>query len=97
MDAQQWSATVREHSPLRKLTIHDDSVEVETPDERYTAAKLILVPGAWAKSMFASIGLNVPLTIIKTQECYFDAHPAWTDIIPSHLSYIPPSLILPPS
>jgi monomeric sarcosine oxidase len=74
--AKKYGAVVREHSPLRKLTIHPDSVEVETPDATYTAAKLILVPGAWAKSMFASIGLNVPLTIIKTQECYFDAQPA---------------------
>ncbi len=74
--AQKHGAVVREHAPLRKLTIHEDSVEVETPDARYTAARLILVPGAWAKMMFASIGLNVPLTIIKTQECYFDAQPA---------------------
>jgi sarcosine oxidase len=52
-------------------------VEVKTATETYTAAKLVVTAGSWAKSVLATLGLNLPLIPLQCQEIYFETdHPA---------------------
>jgi monomeric sarcosine oxidase len=72
--AQQHGAVVRDQSPVTRIEIKSDSVEIQAGGEIFSAAALIVVPGPWG--IFASIGLDLPLTPVKTHEAYFDSQPA---------------------
>ncbi|HEX2622398.1 MAG TPA: N-methyl-L-tryptophan oxidase [Phototrophicaceae bacterium] len=69
--AEKHGAVVMDQTPVTGLTIHSDSVEVHTADEIYSAARLIITAGGWAGDILSSIGLNLPLSIMRCHEVYF--------------------------
>src|SRR5215207_9809143 len=89
--AEQHGATLKDHSPVIDISMHSDSVKVQTPDAAYSAAKLILVPGAWGKKIIGMVGIDLPLTPVHAQEQYFAAEPAadyTTDRFPVFIAHM---------
>jgi len=74
--AKQYGATVLDQTPVTKITAHQNSVEVQTANETYTAGRLVLTAGAWMKRLLSTLGLDLPLTILRCQPCYFEGSPA---------------------
>ncbi|MCA0453076.1 MAG: N-methyl-L-tryptophan oxidase [Chloroflexi bacterium] len=70
--AEQHGAELKPNTPILSVTPHPNTVEVKTADGTYTAAKLIVTAGSWAKSFLATLGLNLPLTPSACQEMYFE-------------------------
>lgn len=70
--AQQHGATLLENTPILGITAHTDSVEVKTANQTFTAGKLVITAGSWARSFLATLGLDLPLTPSQCQEMYFD-------------------------
>ncbi len=97
--AGKYGATLKPNTQIVSVTAHSDSVEVKTPDETYTAAKMVITAGSWAKSFLATLGLNLPLTPCRCQEMYFDTSnsadyeigrfPAFIGHLPSEYKYMP--------
>ncbi len=69
--ARQYGADVRDNTPVTKITPVADGVEVATPHETFTAARLVIASGGWLKPMLLPLGLNLPLQPIAPQENYF--------------------------
>jgi sarcosine oxidase len=69
--AEQRGATVHTHTPVLKVTVNRDNVDIQTAYNSYTAAKLIITAGAWARTILTPLGLDLPLTPLQTQEAYF--------------------------
>lgn len=70
--AEQHGAEIRANTPILSITPRQDSVEVKTPSEMYSAARLVIAAGSWAKSVLATLGLNLPLIPLQCQEIYFE-------------------------
>jgi monomeric sarcosine oxidase len=97
--AEKYGATLKPNTQILGVTAHTDSVEVKTADETYTAAKLIITAGSWAKSFLATLGLDLPLTPCRCQEMYFNTNnpadyevgrfPAFIGHLRSEYKYMP--------
>jgi sarcosine oxidase len=75
--AEQYGADIRANTPITTITPQADGVEVKTATDTYTAAKLVITAGSWAKSVLATLGLDLPLIPLQCQEIYFETdHPA---------------------
>ncbi|MDX2159711.1 MAG: N-methyl-L-tryptophan oxidase [bacterium] len=70
--AQAHGAELRDRTPVTAIRPLADGVEVETPVARFTAARLILTAGVWAKGLLGALGLELPLIGARCQENYFD-------------------------
>jgi monomeric sarcosine oxidase len=73
--AAKHGATVLANTPVTHISLHHDSVEVQTATETYTAGKLVITAGSWAQSVLAPLGLDLPLRPLRVQETYFRAEP----------------------
>jgi sarcosine oxidase len=69
--AQQRGATILDHTPVTRLTIHAGSVEVQTAHEIFSAGSLIITAGSWAGRLLAETGVKLPLQPLRCQEAYF--------------------------
>ncbi len=97
--AEKYGATLKPNTQIVSVTAHPDSVEVKTPDETYTAGKMVITAGSWAKSFLATLGLNLPLTPCRCQEMYFNTSnpvdyeigrfPAFIGHLPFEYKYMP--------
>lgn len=65
--ARKHGATVRDRTPVVNITPKTDSIEVVTPTETFTAARLVITAGSWTRSILASLGIDLPLTIMPCQ------------------------------
>jgi sarcosine oxidase len=75
--ARQHGADILTNTPITAITSLADGVEVKTANDTYSAAKLIITAGSWAKSVLATLDLHLPLIPLQCQEIYFDAdHPS---------------------
>ncbi|MEO8610613.1 MAG: N-methyl-L-tryptophan oxidase [Chloroflexota bacterium] len=75
--AEHNGADIRANTPIMSITPSADGVEVKTDTDTFSAAKLVITAGSWAKSVLATLGLNLPLIPLQCQEIYFDTdHPA---------------------
>lgn len=89
--AKQRGATVLDHTPVKQVTVKRDSIEVQTANETFSAGKLVITAGAWAKSVLSPLGLKLPLTPLRCQEAYFIAdNPAdyTTDRFPVFIAHV---------
>jgi monomeric sarcosine oxidase len=68
--AEQHGATICANTPITSIIPRNDSVEVETASDAFTAARLVITAGSWAKSILATLGLDVPLTPVRCHEIY---------------------------
>lgn len=48
---------------------------MQTATETYTAGKLVITAGSWAKTLLGTLGLNLPLSIMPCQLAFFQADP----------------------
>ncbi len=65
--ARRHGATILENTPVSAIRVLGDSVEVETPGESFSAGSLVVTAGAWAQSLLAATGLQLPLTTLRCQ------------------------------
>lgn len=90
--AEQHGAVIQPSTPVTGIDIGGDSVTITTPAGAFSAARLILVPGAWGRAVFRMVGLALPLTPVRAQEGYFAAEPAddfEADRFPVFISHTP--------
>ncbi len=97
--AEKHGAVLKPNTPIMSITAHPDSVEVKTVDETYTAPKMVITAGSWAKSFLATLDLDLPLTPCRCQEMYFETDhaddyeigrfPAFIGHLPSEYKYSP--------
>ncbi len=89
--ARQYGADVRDNTPVLSITPVSDGVEVRTPTEAFSAARVVIASGAWLKPMLLPLGLNLPLQPIAPQENYLtpiEAEPFTTDHFPVWISHV---------
>lgn len=73
--AEQRGATIMANAPVTAIQGKGDGIEVQTPAARYTAARLIVSAGAWAKELLDSTGLVLPLQPMRCQLSFFAGTP----------------------
>ena len=65
--ARSYGATIKERTAVKHIRPQSDSVQVETSAGSYSAGKLIITAGAWAKFMLRQTGIELPLTALRCQ------------------------------
>ena len=65
--ARSHGATIKARTAVTHIRPREQSVEVETAEESYSAGKLIITAGAWAKFMLRQTGIELPLTALRCQ------------------------------
>jgi sarcosine oxidase len=75
--AEQLGADIRANTPITSITPTADGLKVKTPNDTFSAAKLVITAGSWAKSVLGDLRLNLPLIPLQCQEIYYETdHPA---------------------
>lgn len=70
--AEQYGAEILANIPIVSITPHHDSVEVKTASDTFSAARLVITAGSWAKSVLGTLGLDLPLIPLQCHEAYFE-------------------------
>ncbi len=65
--AQKRGTTVKDNTPVQSINILSDSVEIKTESDTYSAGRLVVTAGSWAKSLLAQTGIDLPLTPLRCQ------------------------------
>ncbi|MCY3833190.1 MAG: N-methyl-L-tryptophan oxidase [Chloroflexi bacterium] len=65
--ARRLGAVVKARSPVEDIRIGSDNVEVAAAGVNYSAGRLIVTAGSWAKTLLGKTGLDLPLTILRCQ------------------------------
>jgi sarcosine oxidase len=92
--ARQRGASVLTNTPVVSVKVSRGQAEVRTSSDTFTADKLVITAGPWAKSVLARLGLDLPLTPLRCQVAYFrpsvlDAYePERFPTFIAHLSHI---------
>ncbi len=96
--AKRYGAVVQDNTPILKINILNDSVEVQAENETFSAGKLIITAGSWAGKVLAeSADLHIPLQPLRCQEAQFlpdDGHLSRYDAseMPVYIYYRPEGL-----
>jgi sarcosine oxidase len=78
-EARRHGADVYEHQPARQLGAAGSGAQVRTDAATYTADRLIVTAGAWARPLLRQLGLDLPLTVTREQVAFFTP-------LPTHLA-----------
>jgi monomeric sarcosine oxidase len=70
--AQQHGATLMEGTAVQRITPSVDGVTVLTDEGAFSAARLVIAAGSWAKKVLADIELDLPLQPTREQLFFFD-------------------------
>jgi sarcosine oxidase len=73
--AQTRGATLIDQTPVTSIRPSENGVTVQTATETYTASRLVLTAGSWAKALLAQQGLNIPLEVMPMQLAFFQGTP----------------------
>lgn len=65
--AQQNGAILKDKTVVADLSIHQDSVDVATEAGNYSAGKLVVTAGSWARSLLLETRLDLPLQPLRCQ------------------------------
>ncbi len=65
--ARQNGAILKDKTAVANLSIHQDSVDVATEAGNYSAGKLVVTAGSWARSLLLETGLDLPLQPLRCQ------------------------------
>lgn len=65
--ARAKGAVVQDGTAVTAIDVQPSSVEVLTGDETFSAGKLIVSAGAWARRLLQQTGLDLPLTPLRCQ------------------------------
>ncbi len=71
--ARRHGAELREGEAVETIRPGPDQVAVTTATGRYTAARLVLAPGAGLPALAAQLGLDLPLVVSREQVGFFAA------------------------
>ena len=83
--AQSNGAEVNDNTAVEEIRILPNSVEVKTGSESYTAGKLIVTAGAWAKTLLQQTGIDFAarsLTLSVELSCACGFRDAWGGEMP---------------
>jgi sarcosine oxidase len=73
--AMQHGATIYTNTRVASIIPETDSVTVITEDgTAYSAARLVITAGVWARGLLHSLGLDLPLQGLRCHEVYFSPH-----------------------
>ncbi len=65
--ARRFGADVRDKTQVQNIKVARDSVDVSTGGEDFSAGRLIVTAGSWAKALLTETGLELPLTVLRCQ------------------------------
>lgn len=69
--AESNGADIRANTPVLKINVHPQDVEVVTEQGMFTAARIIIAAGSWMKELCATVGIHLPLRPWRCQLNYF--------------------------
>ena len=69
--ARADGAALHEEEPVREIAPDGDGVAVRTDRETYRAGRVILTAGSWTPPLLASLGIDLPLTVLQEQLAFF--------------------------
>ena len=69
--ARRNGAEVQERTPVDDIRVLSESVEVIADGQRFSAGKVIVTAGSWARALLGATGLNLPLTPLRCQLNFF--------------------------
>jgi sarcosine oxidase len=74
--AERHGADIRPNSAVVEILPTASGVSVKTATETFSAGRMVITAGGWARAVLAQVGLHVPLTPERCQEMYFETvHP----------------------
>ena len=65
--ARKCGAAVMDETAVSEIRLKTDSVEVETSRGSFSAGKLIVTAGSWARTLLQQTGLDLPLVPLRCQ------------------------------
>ena len=65
--ARSLGATILDNTAVTEIRLNSDSIEVAATDAVFSAGKLILTAGAWARTLLAQTGISLPLQPLRCQ------------------------------
>lgn len=71
MQARAHGATIRDRTPVERLTPDGDGVIVHTANGDVRAGKVILATDAWTNRLLEPLGADIPLITMQEQVTYF--------------------------
>jgi sarcosine oxidase len=69
--AEAHGVEVRERTRATRLTVHGETAVIETEDGAYRARVAVVTAGAWARSLLAGAGMDIPTTPSRETVAYF--------------------------
>ncbi|WP_186577921.1 N-methyl-L-tryptophan oxidase [Aquibacillus kalidii] len=99
--AKAHGAVLKVNAPVTSITIFEDSVQVDTADESFTAASLIMTPGAGTRKLLPLVDLELPLQEERNTFSWFETDeslyrssdfPAFSFELPTETYYGFPSI-----
>jgi sarcosine oxidase len=69
--ATRAGAELHEETPVERLTVEDDRVEVHAGEERWRARVAVLTAGAWTRRLLWGIGEDIPTTPTRETVAFF--------------------------
>jgi len=72
--ARRYGAKISEGEPARRIAPSGGGVDVRTDSHSYTADRLVVTAGSWARPLLRQVGLELPLTVSKEQVAFFAPH-----------------------
>ena len=70
-EARRRGAALHQNEPARHLAAAGDGVEVGTAAATYTADRLVVTAGSWARPLLGQLGLDLPLVVTQEQVAFF--------------------------
>jgi sarcosine oxidase len=70
-EARRHGAALRENELAHRLSPVGSGVEVRTNTATYSADRLVVTAGAWARPLLSQLGLDLPLTVTSEQVAFF--------------------------
>jgi sarcosine oxidase len=70
-EARRRGAALHQNEPARHLAAAGDGVEVRTAAASYTADRLVVTAGSWARPLLCQLGLDLPLVVTQEQVGFF--------------------------
>lgn len=65
--AQEQGATLLAQTPVIRIMPSSNGVEVQTATESFSAGRLVITVGSWAKSLLAQQAIHLPLKVMPCQ------------------------------
>ncbi|REK76837.1 N-methyl-L-tryptophan oxidase [Paenibacillus paeoniae] len=71
--AESNGATILTNSRVKKISIQDERVTIQTDGQTYYANSLVVAAGAWSGDLLSMLDLDIPLTPVRKTFAWFEA------------------------